>query len=304
MTCVCKHDWCWLCGGAWSQHGSATGGFYACNRCARWSWLAAASLVADSFSLRHTDNAQERAPSSGDVRRVEAEKVSLAFFLHHYERYHFHAAAQRKAAADLAALRPGGLLCLDRLCAAQAVPPSQLSFAPESYELLLRCRRVLKLTYAYAFVRGRGGGGSSALFQYVQGESEFRLNELSLALDGDTAGRPGLLHFVRAPRPEAQFTAFRDTVVRLSGVTAHFFERLVASIEAAEAGGGCRGVQPAAMAPAAPAPAPALTDAVGETAQAEPAVEPAAAVAQRPPARRGFWTRFTCGRLAGRQIDT
>ena len=35
MTCSkCRHEFCWLCGGKWATHGSETGGYYACNRCA------------------------------------------------------------------------------------------------------------------------------------------------------------------------------------------------------------------------------------------------------------------------------
>lgn len=33
MKCVkCGHDFCWLCKGPWSSHGSSTGGYYICNR--------------------------------------------------------------------------------------------------------------------------------------------------------------------------------------------------------------------------------------------------------------------------------
>ncbi|KAG6409433.1 hypothetical protein SASPL_127472 [Salvia splendens] len=34
ITCTppCKFEFCWLCLGAWSEHGERTGGFYACNR--------------------------------------------------------------------------------------------------------------------------------------------------------------------------------------------------------------------------------------------------------------------------------
>ena len=34
MTCrnpACSYEFCWLCLGPWSEHGSSTGGFYKCN---------------------------------------------------------------------------------------------------------------------------------------------------------------------------------------------------------------------------------------------------------------------------------
>jgi ariadne-1 len=32
MTCTCGHEFCWLCTGPWSDHGSQTGGYYDCNK--------------------------------------------------------------------------------------------------------------------------------------------------------------------------------------------------------------------------------------------------------------------------------
>ena len=35
MTCRsigCKYEFCWLCMGPWTEHGSVTGGFYKCNK--------------------------------------------------------------------------------------------------------------------------------------------------------------------------------------------------------------------------------------------------------------------------------
>lgn len=33
MHCqMCQHDFCWMCLGVWKDHGSATGGYYKCNK--------------------------------------------------------------------------------------------------------------------------------------------------------------------------------------------------------------------------------------------------------------------------------
>ena len=33
MTCrLCSYEFCWLCMGPWSEHGSKTGGYYQCNK--------------------------------------------------------------------------------------------------------------------------------------------------------------------------------------------------------------------------------------------------------------------------------
>lgn len=35
MTCRnkgCRHEFCWICMGPWSDHGQSTGGYYSCNK--------------------------------------------------------------------------------------------------------------------------------------------------------------------------------------------------------------------------------------------------------------------------------
>eukprot|EP00611_Tribonema_gayanum_P000829 TRINITY_DN10622_c0_g1_i3.p1 TRINITY_DN10622_c0_g1~~TRINITY_DN10622_c0_g1_i3.p1 ORF type:complete len:409 (-),score=143.46 TRINITY_DN10622_c0_g1_i3:34-1260(-) len=62
MTCrQCKYEFCWICMGAWTDHGTNTGGFYKCNR-----------------------YASEATEGMSDVARAKAE---LERYLHYYKRY-------------------------------------------------------------------------------------------------------------------------------------------------------------------------------------------------------------------------
>lgn len=68
MTCQapCRYEFCWLCLGAWKDHGERTGGFYACNR-------------------------YEAARAGGEYedseRRRASAKNSLERYMHYYERW-------------------------------------------------------------------------------------------------------------------------------------------------------------------------------------------------------------------------
>ena len=49
MTCSqCRYEFCWLCQGAWAEHGERTGGFYACNRCDHTAAVVAGACCMDS----------------------------------------------------------------------------------------------------------------------------------------------------------------------------------------------------------------------------------------------------------------
>ncbi|EHA8590175.1 RBR-type E3 ubiquitin transferase [Cocos nucifera] len=56
ITCTppCKFEFCWLCLGAWSEHGERTGGFYACNRyeAAKQEGVSRQKALADLHSMQ------------------------------------------------------------------------------------------------------------------------------------------------------------------------------------------------------------------------------------------------------------
>eukprot|EP00954_Amorphochlora_amoebiformis_P008288 642704-Amorphochlora_amoeboformis.AAC.1 len=73
MSCqFCKYEFCWVCMGAWSDHGNHTGGFYKCNKY-------------DPHKSKSTDDS----------------KAELDRFLHYYQRYHNHDQARKFAKAQI-----------------------------------------------------------------------------------------------------------------------------------------------------------------------------------------------------------
>ncbi|XP_024180085.1 probable E3 ubiquitin-protein ligase ARI8 isoform X9 [Rosa chinensis] len=82
ITCTppCKFEFCWLCLGAWSEHGERTGGFYACNR---------------------YETAKQEGVYDEAEKRREMAKNSLERYTHYYERWVTNQSSRQKALADL-----------------------------------------------------------------------------------------------------------------------------------------------------------------------------------------------------------
>lgn len=123
MTCrQCKHEFCWICMGSWTEHGQQTGGFYKCNR------FDAAEL-----------------PTS--VTEAQRAKAELDRYLHYYQRYHGHDqglkfAEQLREASER------------RMLEQQETSKSSwidVQFLKEAAEQVRDCRRVLKHTYVLGY---------------------------------------------------------------------------------------------------------------------------------------------------------
>ncbi|KAJ9189220.1 hypothetical protein P3X46_000539 [Hevea brasiliensis] len=140
MTCTppCKFEFCWLCLGAWSDHGERTGGFYACNR----------------YEAAKQEGAYDEAE-----RRREMAKNSLERYTHYYERW---------ASNQL----------LEKLSDIHCTPESQLKFITDAWLQVVECRRVLKWTYAYGYYLPEHELAKRQFFEYLQGEAESGLERL------------------------------------------------------------------------------------------------------------------------------
>ncbi|KAE8681893.1 putative E3 ubiquitin-protein ligase ARI8 [Hibiscus syriacus] len=203
ITCTppCKFEFCWLCHGAWSEHGERTGGFYACNR----------------YETAKQDGVYDEAE-----KRREMAKNSLERYTHYYERWATNQSSRQKAVADLQQMQS---VHLEKLSDIQCQPESQLKFITEAWLQIVECRRVLKWTYAYGYYLPEHEHAKRQFFEYLQGEAESGLERLHQCAEKE------LQVYLNAEGPSKDFNEFRTKLAGLTSVTRNYFENLVRALE-------------------------------------------------------------------------
>ncbi|KAH7542232.1 hypothetical protein FEM48_Zijuj02G0051600 [Ziziphus jujuba var. spinosa] len=203
ITCTppCKFEFCWLCLGAWSDHGERTGGFYACNR---------------------YETAKQEGVYDEAEKRREMAKNSLERYTHYYERWATNQSSRQKALADLQQMQT---VALEKLSDIQCQPESQLKFITEAWLQIVECRRVLKWTYAYGYYLPEHEQAKRVFFEYLQGEAESGLERLHQCAEKE------LQVYLNAEGPSKDFNEFRTKLAGLTSVTRNYFENLVRALE-------------------------------------------------------------------------
>ncbi|CAO2837482.1 unnamed protein product [Amaranthus hypochondriacus] len=203
ITCTppCKFEFCWLCLGAWSEHGERTGGFYACNR---------------------YETAKQEGVYDESEKRREMAKNSLERYTHYYERWASNQTSRQKALQDLQQMQN---VHLEKLSDIQCQPESQLKFILEAWTQIVECRRVLKWTYAYGYYLPEHEHAKRQFFEYLQGEAESGLERLHQCAEKE------LQVYLNADGPSKEFNEFRTKLAGLTSVTRNYFENLVRALE-------------------------------------------------------------------------
>ncbi|KAI5082911.1 hypothetical protein GOP47_0002654 [Adiantum capillus-veneris] len=204
ITCTppCKFEFCWLCLGAWTEHGERTGGFYACNR-----------YEAEKKEGKHDET----------ERRREMAKNSLERYTHYYERWASNEQSKTKALSDLRHLQTSQL---EKLSDRHSLPISQLKFITEAWLQIIECRRVLKWTYAYGYYLAEEDVAKKQFFEYLQGEAEAGLERLHQCAEKEFKA-----HLDGDPPTENFFNDFRTKLAGLTTVTRNYFQNLVKALE-------------------------------------------------------------------------
>ncbi|GER51334.1 RING/U-box superfamily protein [Striga asiatica] len=203
ITCTppCKFEFCWLCLGAWSEHGERTGGFYACNR--------------------YEAAKQEGAYDDAEKRR-EMAKNSLERYTHYYERWATNQSSRQRAIENLHQMQT---VHLEKLSDIQCQPESQLKFIIEAWLQIVECRRVLKWTYAYGYYLPEHEHAKKQFFEYLQGEAESGLERLHQCAEKE------FQVYLNSQGPSKEFNDFRTKLAGLTSVTKNYFENLVRALE-------------------------------------------------------------------------
>ncbi|KAK1228577.1 hypothetical protein PQX77_008380 [Marasmius sp. AFHP31] len=151
MTCKkCKHEFCWVCMGPWSEHGTA---WYSCNRY-------------DEKSGTDARDAQSRS------------RASLERYLHYYNRWANHEQSA-KLSLDLYAKTEKKM---EDMQVTSALTWIEVQFMKKAVEEVEKCRMTLKWTYAMAYYLGKGN--EKELFEDNQRDLEKAVEDLSELLEG------------------------------------------------------------------------------------------------------------------------
>ncbi|KAJ7090870.1 hypothetical protein B0H15DRAFT_778838 [Mycena belliarum] len=150
MTCKkCKHEFCWVCMGPWSEHGTA---WYSCNR----------------YDEKGGVDARDSQSKS---------RASLERYLHYYNRWANHEQSA-KLALDLFAKTEKKM---EEMQVTSALTWIEVQFMKKAVEEVDKCRMTLKWTYAMAYYLAKGN--QKDLFEDNQRDLERAVEDLSELLE-------------------------------------------------------------------------------------------------------------------------
>lgn len=141
----CKHEFCWVCMGPWSEHGSS---WYSCNR----------------FEEK----------SSADARDGQAKsRATLDRYLHYYNRYANHEQSAKLEKDQYSRTEKR----MHQLQSTSGLSWIEVQYLHHTYTALQQCRQTLKWTYALAFYLKRNN--LTDLFEDNQRDLEMAVEQLS-----------------------------------------------------------------------------------------------------------------------------
>lgn len=182
--------------GDWKDHGSSTGGYYKCNKY------------------------EEMKSTKGKISTVEEKrekaKHELKKYMFFFERYSNH----NKAGEHAKEMAPKIENIIEKLNEEKCYPIAELGFLREALSEVVRCRKVLKWTYAFGFYLE--DEKEKALFENAQELLEKNADRLHEYLEQDFE------EFLREEELDKKpFYQYKSSLVSRYKVTKQFYENLL-----------------------------------------------------------------------------
>jgi ariadne-1 len=201
----CGHEFCWLCLGEWSTHGTATGGYYQCN-------------IYDKQAKEGKHDEEERS-------RLKA-KHALDKYMFYFERFMDHDRGMKLTVREEQEIEKH----VQELHDKHGFEIIELQFLYDALKQVRACRRVLKWTYVYGYYLEEAGPEKN-LFEYLQKNLEEKTDNLHELLEKNfkevfnVDGQDASSGWTESPH--AKFMVFRSHVTNFSNVTQKFLQQIL-----------------------------------------------------------------------------
>lgn len=205
----CGHEFCWLCLGEWSTHGTSTGGYYQCN-------------IYDKQAKegKHADEERSR----------QKAKHALDKYIFYFERFMDHERSMKLTVREEQDME-GKVQTLHDKHGFEII---ELQFLYDALRQVRACRRVLKWTYVYGYYLDEAGPEKN-LFEFLQKNLEEKTDNLHemLEKDFDTIFMQEAAECSSSGGSEsahARFMDFRSHVTNFANVTQKFLTQILADL--------------------------------------------------------------------------
>merc|ERR1712113_1351361 len=207
----CGHEFCWLCLGEWSTHGTSTGGYYQCNI---------------------YDKQAKEGKFIEEERSQQKAQHALDKYMFYFERFMDHDRGMKLTVREEQDVEGKVQTMHDR----HGFEIIDLQFLYDALRQVRACRRVLKWTYVYGYYLETVGPEKN-LFEHLQKNLEEKTDCLHEMLEKDLEAKffnnekpfaPG------DPDMHSDFMEFRSHVTNYTNVTQKFRGQIITDLGTGE----------------------------------------------------------------------
>mmetsp|Transcript_30989 Transcript_30989/g.30648 ORF Transcript_30989/g.30648 Transcript_30989/m.30648 type:complete len:334 (+) Transcript_30989:601-1602(+) len=202
MTCKCGYQFCWLCGGNWTEHGEATGGFYKCNK----------------FEAK-----QKRGELSAEERKRAIAAQSTQRYEHYFNRFMEHKSSIRFAKEKKSKM----LASVETMKQILTGYSNDFTFIGEICDLIISSRSSLCYSYPLGFFLT--SPSKLRFFEFVQAELENSLDKLDEFTDKNLDNYVSVTE--SGCRLDQEFFTYRSDALRLAGVVKEHINKCLTEME-------------------------------------------------------------------------